>query len=417
MKLQRMKFCHTKVSIALGAAVLSLLFTGCGSGKRPDEQPTSEAAAGSAGPSSVDLAIETQRRLGIRCSALERRRLERGVSLTGVVKADATRVAEVRSLTRGRLTSVTATIGDRVTKNQVLAEYDDIEIGDLIAQRAVAVASLKQAQIESRLAREAVDRAHALVKVGAMAEAERQRREAELDRANSQIEEARTGIEQIDRKLRLLGFAEVRTSEPSREAGTDRPMITPVRAPIGGVVTEAEAVAGEVVESTDILFRIADISDVWVQGNLQEKDIGLVRSGTPAAVSVIAYPERQFIGRVTYLGDLLDPDSRTLPVRCVVHNSGWQLKLGMFATIRIPVLDDYSVLAVPSAAIQEIDRRTVVFVCRSPTHFEVREVSTGTHGNGWVEITRGLSEGEEAATDGSFQLKSVLLRDSLAEED
>jgi cobalt-zinc-cadmium efflux system membrane fusion protein len=334
-----------------------------------------------------------------------------------VVKPDATKVAEVRSLTRGRMTSVEATVGDRVTRNQVLAEYDDIELGDLISQRAAAVAALRRAEIESRVAREAVDRARALVEVGALAEAERQRREAELDRANTQIEEAETSVEQINRKLRLLGVNEDTADGTVNRVDTERTLITRITAPIGGVVTEAEVVSGEVVESTDILFRIADLSDVWVQGNLQEKDIGLVRTGMPVTVSVIAFPERKFDGRVTYLGDLVNPESRTLPVRCVVDNPGWRLKLDMFATVSISVQEDRPVLAVPSASIQEIDGRTAVFVQRSPTRFEVQEVDLGARGSGWIEISRGLSQGEYVASAGSFQLKSVLLRDSLAEED
>jgi len=418
MMLQQIIVRHSAVVTALGATAILALFSGCGStGERPEESPVVETSAETASPSSVEMAVETQQRLGVECSAVELRKLDRSVSLSGVVKPDATKVAEVRSLTRGRMTSVESTIGDRVTRNQVLAQYDNIELGDLISQRAAAVAALKRAEIESRVAREAVHRARALVEVGALAEAERQRREAELDRANTQIAEAQTSVEQINRKLRRLGFNDDRADGTVDGVDSERTLVTRITAPIGGVVTEAEAVAGEVIESTDILFRIADLSDVWVQGNLQEKDIGLVQTGMPVTVSVIAFPEQKFDGRVTYLGDLVDPDSRTLPVRCVVGNPGWQLKLDMFATISISLRGERPVVAVPASAIQEIDGRTVVFVQRSPSRFEVQEVDLGASGSGWVEISRGLSPGEDVASAGSFQLKSVLLRDSMAEED
>jgi cobalt-zinc-cadmium efflux system membrane fusion protein len=89
----------------------------------------------------------------------------------------------------------------------------------------------------------------------------------------------------------------------------------------------------------------------------------------------------------------------------------------MFAAVEIPLLDGPSVLAVPAAAIQSVDGKPTVFVRQSPTIFEVRTVSSGSEEGGWVEILDGLSEGEEVVSEGSFELKSVLLRDSLAEED
>ena len=417
MRIQQRRARHSALRMTGGVAILTLLIAGCGTIESPTDDSASKVERRADRANPVEIEIETQRRLGVQFSLVQRRNLERTISLTGMVGPDAARVAEVRTLTRGRLTAVDVTIGDRVRQGQVLAAYDDIELGDLISQRAAAIATLQQAEIESGVALAALDRARTLVQLGALAEAERQRRAAEYEQVQSGIAEARTVIEQIERKLRRLGAGEAGMIDPFSKTEPDRPLLTAVTAPIGGVITGAEAVAGEAVEPSETLFTIADISDVWVQGNLHEKDIGQVRQGAPCFVFVAASPDRQFEGVVTYVGDLVDPASRTLPVRCVVQNPRWELKLGMFATLGIPVLGAPAVPAVPSSSIQTVAGNSVVFVRKSPTIFDVRTVTTGVEGNGWVEVLGGVSDGEEVVAEGSFQVKSILLRDSLAEED
>jgi cobalt-zinc-cadmium efflux system membrane fusion protein len=394
-----------------------LLLSACSAGPGPEEPSTPENDR-TQNPDRVELPVETQQALGLQFVHAERRPLARTIRLTGIVRPDARKLAEIRPLTRGRLSAVSATIGDRVQKGQTLALYDDIELGDLIAQRAAAASYLKQAQSEAEVARQALDRARELVDIGALSRAEKERRQANYDQALSRIDEARTAVGQLDQKMTRLGRSPGALEPPNSAASGSSPLpVSPLIAPLSGVVTAAEASEGEVIEPSDVLFRIADLSTLWVQGNLHEEDIGLLHQGMPVRVTVVAYPSRSFRGTITYISDLLDPDSRTAPVRCEIPNPGWILKLGMFASVEIRVDEGRSTLAVPAAALQTVDGESVVFVRESPTRFESHRVRAGEEGDGWVEILDGLSEGDEVVGEGSFQIKAALLRGSLAEED
>lgn len=407
---------HLPPRLLLGLGIL-LFLSACTTGLEPEEQSTPKSDQ-KQNPDRVELALETQRALGLQVAPVERRSLARTIRLTGIVGPDERKAAEIRPLTRGRLSAVSATIGDRVRKGQTLAVYDDIELGDLIAQRATAAANLKQAESEAEVARQALERARRLVEIGALSRAEEERRQANYDQALSRIDEAKTAVAQLDQKMARLGAAPdgLEPSNAEKRTSSSTPA-SPLVAPLSGVVTAADASEGEVIDPSDVLFRIADISTVWVQGNLHEEDIGLVRQGMPVRVSVVAYPNRSFDGRITYVSDLLDSDSRTAPVRCEVPNPDWALKLGMFASVEIRVGKGRSTPAVPAAALQTIEGESVVFVRESPTLFRTRFVRTGEEGDGWVEILDGLSEGDEIVGEGSFQIKAALLRGSLAEED
>ncbi len=416
MDLPTSKIAHVPLGLLLGLGAVLLLST-CTTAPERGQQST-PVSTQEESPDRIELPVETQHALGLQFAQAGRRNLERTIRLTGTVRPDARKMAEIRPLTRGRLSVVSATTGDRVRKGQTLAVYDDIELGDLIAQRASALARLQQAESEAEVARQALDRARQLVEIGALSRAERERRQADYDQALSQIDETKTAVGQLDQKMARLGTAPGAV-EPSNseKPGSSPTPVSPLVAPLSGVVIEADASEGEVIDSSDVLFRIADISTVWVEGNLHEEDISLVHPGMQASVTVVAYPDRPFQGRVTYVSDLLDRDSRTAPVRCEVPNPDWALKLGMFATVEIGVDEGRPMLIVPAAALQTVDGESVVFVRRSPTEFEKRVVRTGEEGDGRVEILDGLSEGDEVVGAGSFQIKAALLRGSLAEED
>jgi cobalt-zinc-cadmium efflux system membrane fusion protein len=164
------------------------------------------------------------------------------------------------------------------------------------------------------------------------------------------------------------------------------------------------------------LFTVADLSTVWVQAEVYEKDLGRLRVGQPAFITVDTYPNEQFTGRVTYISDFLDPQTRTAKVRCEVPNGGIRLKLDMFAGVSLPTTFSRHALAVPAGAIQTVGDRTVVFVRKAPTKFEPRWVTAGNTVKDFVEITNGLNGGEAVVKAGSFHLKSILTGKELGEE-
>ena len=132
-------------------------------------------------------------------------------------------------------------------------------------------------------------------------------------------------------------------------------VVTAITAPFDGIITKAVTAPGEVVEPSTELFTVADISRVWVQAEVYEKDLGRLQVGQSAIIHVDTYPDEPFAGKVTYISDALDPQTRTAKVRCEVANDGVRLKLDMFATVQLPTTFSRQAIAVPVGAIQQLD--------------------------------------------------------------
>jgi len=172
---------------------------------------------------------------------------------------------------------------------------------------------------------------------------------------------------------------------------------------------------GELVETTQKLFVVADLSTVWVVGNVSEKDISYMHRATlvpdqPVDVFVPAYPDEVFQGKVSYVGDVLDTATRTMQVRLVLANPTGRLKPEMFATVRVLSEPAPDVLVVPEGAVQHDRDRSFVFVQQQPGVYEARTVKLGDKNGTFVEVREGLQEGEVVVEEGAFTLKSELLK-------
>ena len=139
--------------------------------------------------------------------------------------------------------------------------------------------------------------------------------------------------------------------------------------------------------------------------------------GKNVRMRVTSYPEETFVGKIAYVADTLDPKLRTAKVRCLVQNERGLLKLEMFATIEIPVEQTAPVLAIQSSSLQQMEGRPVIFVKKSDSEFQRREVETGLESQGYTEIRSGLKPGESVVAQGSFVLKTAFLRHLIGEEE
>jgi cobalt-zinc-cadmium efflux system membrane fusion protein len=170
------------------------------------------------------------------------------------------------------------------------------------------------------------------------------------------------------------------------------------------------------VDASKDIFTVADLERVWVQAEVYEKDLGRIRAGQSAFIVVDTYPGKPFEGKVTYISDVLDPQTRTARVRCEVANSKMLLKTDMFANVQLPTTLTKQALAVPESALQQVEGKDVIFVRRSDTRFEKREVEKGVTVNNHTEIVKGLKPGEAVVTQGAFHLKSILAGGELGED-
>jgi cobalt-zinc-cadmium efflux system membrane fusion protein len=377
-----------------------------------------EEEAGEAKSGVIDLDQEAQKQIGLLIESARYRSASEMLQITGIVGPNQTRLAHIRPLSGGRIEKVYVRSGDRVRAGQPLAAYDNIELGELISQYMSAKAILGKAHAEAEVSKRSVERAEKLIELGALAKAEYERREAEYKSALASIDTQKAQLAMVEQKMRRFGLtsAEIEKFDTrSEKQHSDSAPRTILRSPFDGSVIKSEVAEGETVDTGRELFTIADLSTVWVQGDVYEKDIASIRQGQTVQVVVSAYPDMTFTGRITYLSDVLDPTTRTAKVRCEVANPRGLLKLEMLATIRVSTGARKDALMIPAAAVQYVDNESVVFVKIDEGKFERRKVALGTQTDGWTEVRSGLKEGEKIVAQGAFMLKSQLKKDQFGE--
>lgn len=189
-----------------------------------------------------------------------------------------------------------------------------------------------------------------------------------------------------------------------------------LKAPIDGKITERRSTVGELIGRETEIYTISDPTDLWVLAEVKERDIGALRVGQEATFSVLAYPGETFRGNVVLIGNRVETQSRTLEARIEVNNADGRLKPGMFADVEITTTALNGVLIISDEALQTLADEQIVFVALSETKFEKRVVEVGLERRGRVQIMSGLKPGDKVVTDGSFILKSELLKGELGEE-
>ncbi|MDF0651768.1 MAG: efflux RND transporter periplasmic adaptor subunit [Nitrospira sp.] len=335
---------------------------------------------------------------GIEAHPIVRKEFRTHRDFPGTITPNQHALAEVTTLVRGRVTEVYADLGQQVKGGDLLALLYSGELG--IAQSAYLKAAAKL-----YVAEQSYERAKMLLEEKVIGLAESQRRKGELLSIQAEKREARD-------RLELYGMSE----KQIRQLDGDHSIrsFVPIVAPFDGRVIGRNLTKGEVVETTEKLFVVADLSEVWVLANIPEKDIPYISGGpTPedqrVEVLVNAYPNQVFHGKITYVGDVLDIATRTMNLRLELPNLDKRLKPEMFATIRVYSEPEPNVLVVAEAAIQRDRERKFVFVQREPSVFEVRDVKLGDSNGREVKVLDGLREGEAVVTKGAFVLKSELL--------
>lgn len=364
-----------------------------------------ESKEGGNGP--VELSTAAQRRIGLTVAPAEAKLLSDVLTLTGAVQPVDSRLGHVRPLARGRVTEVSVRLGDRVRAGQVLAGFDNMEAGELASQYNAAQAELARLRIQQAATARQAERTRNLAAIGAVPQKELEAIEAERQGQQEAIRSQESTLAGLSARLRRFGVTDPTGSTPST---------TSILAPFAGVVTAVQAAPGDVVETASELFAVADLSRVYVVGQVYEKDLGRVQVGQAASVTVAAFPDLRFPGRVASISALLDPQTRTAAVRVEATNSGERLRLDMFANVELPTMTKHSAIAVPTEAIQQVGARQVVFVRQDETHFIARPVQVGATVGRLTEVKEGLTPGEPIVMRGAFRVKSALLGGSLGEE-
>jgi cobalt-zinc-cadmium efflux system membrane fusion protein len=312
--------------------------------------------------------------------------------------------------TDGLVVGVYTGVGDYVREGQVLARYHADEVRDSRAKYHAAQAELARAQAGAALAQRNLDRAGTLLELKAASQ--QQVDQARQDAVAAQTE-VRTAQTEVDRLKDLLEDDLRVPAEP--KPGDETADQVPIRAPASGYVLEKNVTLGKAIDTMDDTFVIGDLSEVWMLASVRQDQLGGLRVGQRAYVTVAGVAAQRVEGRIANLGQALDPQTRTMQVRIVLRNSGNQLRPEMLATAEIPAGPPKETVLVSSDALQQVDGQDVVFVRTAPDRFAVRPVQIGETHNGETPIVQGIKGGEQVVVKGSFVLKSQLLRASLEE--
>jgi cobalt-zinc-cadmium efflux system membrane fusion protein len=407
------------VGVTIGATLYALLGAGAAA---PSPQPSdlhAEDEHSSLGEGVIEIPLEAQKEGGVQVEPATPKPFRNFLKVTGVIGPDQTRVTNVRPLARGVIDEVFVQLGDQVRRGQPLLSYDNIELGLAIGEYLSASSQLRASRTDLDVKKKILDRSAEMLRVGAQARTTHDIREAEYRSAQSSVDNAQSNVAKFEEQLHRFGLsdADLETLVKQGDSGYHRTAShTAIKAPIGGVVTAYNLSRGETVDPSSELLTITDISTVWVLADVYERDLGSVKHGSSVSIRVASYPDEVFTGRITYISDVIETQTRTARVRCVVDNSEKRLKLDMFATIEIPTNVLAEGIAVPKTAIQQIDNRTVVFIQRSETTFEQRPVTAGLDANGWVQILSGVREGDRVISVGSFYAKTAALREQIGDE-
>jgi Cu(I)/Ag(I) efflux system membrane fusion protein len=324
-----------------------------------DYVPVYEGEEESGGGSQIVLSTDKVQKLGVKSEAAVVRVLDRTLRAVGRIEVDERRTFVVAPRFEGWVERLHVnTTGQAVGKGQPLFEVYSPELLSAQRERTLAVQGAE-----------------------ALKDAD---------------EEAREGM----RRLAESSAARLRNWEVA-DGRVNGNRVT-FHAPVSGIVLEKRAVQGMRFMPGEELYRIADLSSVWVVADVAEQDIGQVRAGGRAQVSVDAYPERQFDGKVDFVYPTLDSATRTVRVRVEIANPQGLLKPEMFAKVSLPVGGGNEVLTVPSSAMIDSGVRQVVLVQVAPGRFEPREVRLGSRGDDYVEVLDGVAEGEQVVTAANF---------------
>lgn len=357
-----------------------------------EEDPASPPAVSSPRPDvAVPLGKEGAARGGIVVTTVTRGAAADGLRAPGVVEPNAYKRVAVTPIVSGRITRVTAALGEQVRRGQTIAEIFSPELADSQTRYISARAELQAYDLE-------LARTEKLVGIGA---ASRQ----ELERIQAEHAARRAGLQSAAARLRLLGLTD--SGIVALDAHKPPEATVRVPAPIAGVVTERSANVGLNVDRATTLFTVIDLSSVWVVADVYEKDFSRVRVGTPARVVTTAYPDLTLIGQVSYIDPQVSAETRTARIRVEVANTRGNLRLGMFAEV---ILDGEASgrPMIPRSAVQHVGDRTVIYLVdpQKEGEFIERDVRLGPAAGDQVSVLAGVQPGDVIVSEGSFHLRA-----------
>ncbi|NOW46037.1 cobalt-zinc-cadmium efflux system membrane fusion protein [Novosphingobium sp. SG751A] len=368
------------------ALALSLALCACGD----DEK----AAKPKIDPETVAAGANMQGRVKVAPVGVEA--VSDTLRVAGQITFDENRVARIGATVTGRVTDMAANIGQNVARGTVLGR---INSSDLSTQQLAYLRARSQYELNRR----AAERAQQLYAADVIAAAELQRRQSEASISHAEMRAAAD-------QLRLLGVSASALGQLGGQGVISSS--TPILSTMNGVVVERNLALGQVVQPADALFVVADLSKLWATALVPEQQVRFVKQGQTVALEIPALGGAKREGKLVYVGQVVDPKTRTVVVRTELDNRSGELKPQMLATMLVTATPEKQPV-VPNAAIVRENNKDYVFVETAPSKFRIRAVSLGEEVAGKRVVISGVKPGERIAIEGAFHLNNERNRQAL----
>ena len=357
-----------------------------------DKEMPSAIATPVSDPSVVQVAPEFFKRLTIILASEDD--LAETLRVPAKVEVDEHRVARIGAAVTGRVTEIHAFLGQMVKRGDVLTTLNSTELS---AAQLIYIKALSQEGLQRR----AVERAILLFASDVIGRAELQKREADLVQAQAELH---ASLEQ----LKVLGMAK---SAITKLAATRRVnSLSSIIATLDGVVIERNVTSGQVVQPAEPLYTVADLSHVWLVAEVTEQQAAHVKKGEVVQAEIPALDGKRIEGRLIFVADTVNPDTRTVQVRMDAENPERMLKPEMLASMLILVKSQRR-LVVPAAAVVREDNKDHIFVQLDENRFQLRRVLLGQESHRYFPVLEGLKIGEHIVTEGAFHLNNERKRE------
>jgi cobalt-zinc-cadmium efflux system membrane fusion protein len=388
---------HARISrTACAVACLSALAAGACAGRGPSTDASAASAAPTAGvapaatspPRPARLHLDAAQLGHITVEELSTRAGGGTIVATGTVEFNADRIARILAPVAGQVQDLRLNVGDDVRRGETLFVLSSREVASAIAEHLASQKDLDLAEKTFAMTKDLFE--HDAASRIAMQQSE------------NEVAKSRARVAQTGEVLRVLGFDDSAVADSAT-----LPSRVPIRAPLAGTVTERTITNGQFVgtESTP-LMTIADLSSVWVQADVFERDLHSIAAGQKADVTTAAYPDDHFSAEVARVGTVVDAQTRTAKIRFVTANPGLRLKPGMFTTATLQIPGGTSTLTAPAKAVFVEDGRSFMYVQTGAGEFERREVQVAAAGVNRVQVTRGVGAGDRIVSEGVLLLRA-----------
>jgi len=386
-------------------ALLSMTSIQCGQGDTPiasneNEDPVEVSHDPADSPDAkkeVRLSEASREMGGIEVDVVRSKETKSVLEAMGKVLAPRPQTAIVGHAFSARVSEVHVKLGEWVDNGRKLVTLESQEVGTAKSDFFKAIADLELAKQNYEREKELFEN-----EVGI---------EKDLRAAEAEYKIAQANHEAAEKRLHTFGFTEEQVKEIV-ETHQPHAAIT-LYAPIAGKIVEINAILGDLIDEETEIMKIIDPTLLWVDAQVYERDISKVKIGQSVEIKVPAHPDEVFHGKVSYIGDEVDEETRTITVRAEVNNEEAKLKSGMFADVDILMNGNTETLVVPKSAVLEDGRQKIVFV-KAEDSFLLREIETGVaNGDDYLPVQSGLDAGEEVVITGSHLLRSELKEDLL----